>query len=103
MKGRSILIMGLVIGLILIGYPTASQAARVLDLGDPIGGPPGEAPLRVAMEFFAAEIPKRTNGEIVISKYPPAEPGALGLLAPQRGLTAILKTKTSMQDMYSLN
>jgi hypothetical protein len=26
-------------------------------------------------------------------KYPPAEPGALGLLAPQRGLTAILKTK----------
>ena len=38
-----------------------------------------------------------------LSKYPPAEPGALGLLAPQRGLTAILTTKTPRQDMYSLN
>ncbi len=41
--------------------------------------------------------------EELSSKYPSAEPGVLGLLAPQRGLTAILTTKTSMQDMYSAN
>jgi tripartite ATP-independent transporter DctP family solute receptor len=70
MKGRSIFILGLVIGLTLTGFPAASHAARVLDLGDPIGGPPGEAPLRVALEFFSAEVPKRTNGEIVINYHP---------------------------------
>jgi predicted enzyme related to lactoylglutathione lyase len=33
---------------------------------------------------------KRQNpGQPIISKYPPAEPGALRLLAPQRGLIAI--------------
>jgi tripartite ATP-independent transporter DctP family solute receptor len=70
MKGRSVFIMGLVLGLILAGFPGASQAKRVFDLGDPIGGPPGEAPLRVALEFFSAEVPKRTNGEIVINYHP---------------------------------
>jgi tripartite ATP-independent transporter DctP family solute receptor len=70
MKGRSIFIMGLVVGLILAGFPGASQAKKILILGDPIGGPPGEAPLRVALEFFSAEIPKRTNGEIVIDYQP---------------------------------
>ncbi len=70
MKGRSIFIVGLAVGLILAGFPGASQAKRTLDLGDPIGGPPGEAPLRVAMDFFSAEIPKRTNGEIVINYHP---------------------------------
>ncbi len=70
MKGRSIFIMGLVIGLTLTWIPAVWPAARVLDLGDPIGGPPGEAPLRVAMDFFSAEIPKRTNGEIVINYHP---------------------------------
>ena len=39
----------------------------------------------------------------ISSNYPPAEPGALGLLAPRRGLTAILTTKTPRQDMYFLN
>jgi tripartite ATP-independent transporter DctP family solute receptor len=70
MKGRSIFIMGLVVGLILAGFPGASQAKKILILGDPIGGPPGEAPLRVALEFFSAEVPKRTNGEIVINYHP---------------------------------
>jgi TRAP-type transport system periplasmic protein len=71
MRGRSILILGLVIGLALTCYPAASKAApRVFDLGDPIGGPPGEAPLRVALDFFSAEVPKRTNGEIVINYHP---------------------------------
>lgn len=62
MKGRSIFIIGLVMGLILAGFPGASQAKRVLDLGDPIGGPPGEAPLRVAMEFFSSKSPRGPTG-----------------------------------------
>ena len=70
MKGRSIFIMGLVMGLTLAGYPGVSLAARVFDLGDPIGGPPGEAPLRIALEFFSAEVPKRTKGEVVINYHP---------------------------------
>ena len=70
MKGRSVFIMGLVIGLTLTWVPAVWPAPRVFDLGDPIGGPPGEAPLRVALEFFSAEVPKRTNGEIVINYHP---------------------------------
>jgi hypothetical protein len=36
------------------------------------------------------------------SNYPPAEPGALGLLAPQRGLIAIEKENLNSMNHASI-
>jgi tripartite ATP-independent transporter DctP family solute receptor len=69
MKKINTLIVGLIIGLMLMGYPAAAQAQKAFDLGDPIGGPP-DAPLRMALEFFSAEVGKRTNGEIGVKYHP---------------------------------
>lgn len=70
MRTRNTLLTGLIIGLTLTCYPFAAHAApKVFDLGDPIGGPP-DSPLRMALEFFSAEVGKRTNGEITIKYHP---------------------------------
>jgi len=114
MKRRSILIMALMVGLILTGYPNASRAAKVLDLGDPIGGPPGEAPLRVALDFFSAEVPKRTNGEVVINYHPQTivtsetkaiemcKVGALALAGTGGGIGTIFPTTQPLMLPYLL-
>jgi tripartite ATP-independent transporter DctP family solute receptor len=114
MKGRSILIIGLVAGLILAGFPGASQAKKVLIFGDPIGGTPGESPLRVALEFFSAEVPKRTNGEIVIDYQPQTivthetkaiemcKVGAVALAGTGGGIGTIFPTTSPLMLPYLL-
>jgi TRAP-type transport system periplasmic protein len=69
MKSRHTVALALVAGLMILCFPMTVQAQKVLDLGDPIGGPP-DAPLRMAQEFFASEITKRTNGEVPVKYHP---------------------------------
>jgi tripartite ATP-independent transporter DctP family solute receptor len=58
-----------IIFLMIFYYPSASQAAKFLDFGDPVGGPP-DVPARMSFEFFCKEVEKRTNGEIIIKYHP---------------------------------
>lgn len=70
MKKRNNLIRGLIIGLTLACYPlTVHAGGKVLDFGDPVGGPPS-LPNRIVLEFFSSEVGKRTNGEITIKYHP---------------------------------
>jgi tripartite ATP-independent transporter DctP family solute receptor len=69
MKKWKLLIVVLVIVSAIAYYPRASQAGKVLDLGDSIGGPP-DVPQRIILEYFSSEVTKRTNGDITIKYHP---------------------------------
>jgi tripartite ATP-independent transporter DctP family solute receptor len=69
MKNYKMFCMFSVICLIIFCYPSAPQAAKFLDFGDPVGGPP-DVPVRMAFEFFCKEVASRTNGEIIIKYHP---------------------------------
>ncbi len=54
MKGQKLLMVGIFISLSVI-FPVISQAAKVFDLGDPIGGPP-DVVGRIILEYFCSEV-----------------------------------------------
>lgn len=69
MKKERVFVIVLALFWGIFNCPMPSQAAGVLDLGDPIGGPP-DAPQRLSLEYFASEVAKRSNGAITIKYHP---------------------------------
>lgn len=69
MKNGKFLVIVLAIFWGIFNCPLELQAGAVLDLGDPIGGPP-DVPQRLSLEYFCSEVAKRSNGEITIKYHP---------------------------------